>query len=136
MSTYVEWKDFYNVGHAAIDRQHRQVIEMLNDLYAAMDDGCEGRAIRPVLDKLLQYTRRHFQDEERILQSHHVPDFEEHKALHDQMALRTQQLCRDFSRVTGRDLMQFLKNWWFSHIQDRDKRYAPYLRPGAAAAHR
>jgi hypothetical protein len=29
--------------------------------------------------------------------------------------------------MTGRDLLIFLKEWWANHIQDQDKKYAPYL---------
>jgi hemerythrin len=29
--------------------------------------------------------------------------------------------------MTGRDLLVFLKEWWCNHIQEQDKKYAPYM---------
>ncbi len=127
MTAKVVWKAFYSVGDSSLDAEHSQVIEVINDLYAAMDEGEDYAAVKPLLDRLVRYTNEHFRDEERVMQEHDYPGFAEHKALHDRMRKRTADLRAFADLVTGRDLLNFLKEWWLGHIQSKDKEYAPYL---------
>jgi hemerythrin len=123
----ITWKDFYSVGEPILDQQHRQIIEIINDLYDALQCEEEQRAIPPLLERIVQYTRNHFQYEERILREIGAPDFDRHKACHDRMTQDTIQRCGQAGTVTGRELLQFLQQWWLSHIQSVDKQYAPCL---------
>ena len=47
--------------------------------------------------------------------------------MHDKMRQRTIGLRDNAGLVTGRDLLVFLKEWWCNHIQEQDKKYAPYV---------
>ncbi len=127
MTTYITWKSAYSVGDTSLDAQHKQIIGIVNDLYTAMQEGNDYEAVRPLLDRLLQYTNTHFKYEEQMMQRHEYPDLSQHKALHDHMRQRTADLRRHAGLVTGQDLLVFLKDWWVNHIQDQDKQYSPYL---------
>jgi hemerythrin len=126
-TVYIAWKNDYSVGEPSLDTQHRQIIDLLNELHVAMQRGVEHQTIRPFLDQLLQYTVNHFQAEEKLLLAHQYPDFAQHKALHDNMRQRTIGLRDNAGLVTGRDLLVFLKGWWCGHIQEQDKKYEPYV---------
>jgi hemerythrin-like metal-binding protein len=126
-TVYIVWKNDYSVGEPSLDAQHRQVIDLLNELYVAMQRGVDHQAVRPLLDQLVQYTVNHFQSEEKVLLAHQYPDFAQHRALHDKMRQRTMGLRDNAGLVTGRDLLVFLKEWWCSHIQEQDKKYEPYV---------
>ena len=47
--------------------------------------------------------------------------------MHDEMRRRAFEFRSNPDTVVGRELLQFLKNWWMRHIQNQDKSYAPYL---------
>ena len=126
-TVYIVWNNDYSVGEPSLDAQHRQVIDLLNELYVAMQRGVDHQAVRPLLDQLVQYTVNHFQSEEKVLLAHQYPDFAQHRALHDKMRQRTMGLRDNAGLVTGRDLLVFLKEWWCSHIQEQDKKYEPYV---------
>jgi hemerythrin-like metal-binding protein len=126
-TSYITWKNDYSVGDSTLDAQHRQIIELLNELHIAMQRGVEHQTIRPFLDQLVQYTVSHFQTEEKLLLAHQYPDFAAHKVLHEKMQRRTIGLRDNAGLVTGRDLLVFLKEWWCGHIQEQDKKYEPYL---------
>lgn len=128
MSSYIVWKDYYSVGDESLDAQHKQIIGIINELYEAMQQGVDHRAVAPFLDRLIQYTINHFRHEEECLLAHQYPDFAQHKALHDKMRQKTAAWRENADIVTGRDLLVFLKEWWCNHIQDQDKKYAPYLK--------
>jgi hemerythrin-like metal-binding protein len=127
MIPYVTWKDFYSVGDPSIDAQHKQILGTINELYEAMLIGKDRAVLKPLLDRLLQYTLAHFEHEEQVMQEHEYPDFAQHKALHDKIRKKTVELREHAYLVTGQDLLRFLKEWWVGHIQGQDKNYSPYL---------
>ena len=126
-ASYIAWKDYYSVDEPSLDSQHRQIIDFINDLYVAMQRGVDRQSIRPLLDQLVQYTVNHFQHEEKLLLERQYPEFAQHKAGHDKMRQRTIALRDNADLMTGRDLLVFLKEWWCNHIQEQDKKYAPYM---------
>jgi hemerythrin-like metal-binding protein len=127
MSSFIAWQDYYSVGDDFIDSQHKQIIDIINQLYLAQNRGADHSVVLPLLDKLVQYTINHFRDEENLLLKNHFPDFMPHKAIHDKMRKETMAWRENANAVTEKDLLRFLKNWWVNHIQIEDKKYAPYL---------
>ena len=127
MSVCGEWKDYYSVGDESLDAQHRQIIGMINEVWAAVQKGGDRRAVTSVLDRLVLYTLAHFKHEERIMLECEYPEVVQHKALHDTIRRKTLALRDNASLLTSRDVLQFLKEWWIDHIQGEDKKYAPYL---------
>ncbi len=132
MAIYIAWREEYSVGDPSLDAEHQQIIDSINDLYAAMNGPADGVAKKCALDKLGRYTRDHFDHEEKVLRSVGYPDFAAHKALHDDMRRRTLGLQSHLSLVTARDVILFLKDWWLNHIQAEDKKYAAYVEPATA----
>jgi hemerythrin len=127
MTTSISWKPFYSVGVASVDAQHKQILDAINKLCAALERGNEQAVLQPLLDQLVQYTDVHFKHEEQLIEEHGYPKLTEHKALHAQLRKRTVDLRAYMSLVTAHDLLGFLKNSWLDHIQSEDKQYAPYL---------
>ena len=127
-TVYIAWKDYYNVGDDSIDQQHKQIIEMINDLYRATQLKDDRQVLKPILRELVQYTIQHFENEEKLMRECNYPGLADHKVLHDRMRQRTVGLSDNVASITGRDLLGFLKEWWCNHIQDHDKKYAPYLK--------
>ncbi len=89
MAVYVEWKPYYSVGHAELDAEHRQILGILDDLYAAMQQAPNAPATAELWKRLLQYTNTHFRHEERVMREHDYPDLAEHAALHVRLRQRT-----------------------------------------------
>jgi hemerythrin-like metal-binding protein len=85
MGQYITWKPFYTVNDPALDAQHRQIIEILNTLYLALNAADTVAVTRRAMDQLVRYTHTHFADEERVMKEIGFPDLTAHKALHDQM---------------------------------------------------
>jgi len=131
MGRYIAWKPCYSVGDAALDADHQQILQLINDMYEAMKSNDVSAQLKATLDQLVRYTTTHFEREERVMQECGYPDFTNHKAVHDQMRRRTLGLRAHTNLMTNRDLLVFLKDWWTGHIQEQDQQYAPYLH-GAA----
>ncbi len=123
----ITWKDFYSVGDPSLDAQHQQMIGVINELYDAMEKKSAQQVVKPILDRLVKYTFKHFKQEEETMEAVEYPDLIEHKALHDKIRQKTINLKDNADFVTGQNLLAFLKEWWIGHIQTEDKKYAPYL---------
>jgi hemerythrin-like metal-binding protein len=124
---YIVWKDYYSVGHPLLDLQHQQIIQIINDLHEAIEQGIDYRLVKPMLDQLFRYTVNHFKEEEQLMQACGYSELAPHKQLHDRLRTKVSDLRDNYTLVTGRDLVQFLKEWWIGHIQSEDKKYSPYL---------
>src|SRR3989304_7852047 len=88
MGAYLTWKPYYSVGDPALDAEHQQILKLIDELYASMTAGRENAKTKGILDQLVRYTMTHFEHEERMMRACGFPDFDSHKAQHDQMRRR------------------------------------------------
>jgi hemerythrin len=124
------WSEIYSVKIGIVDTQHKNLVNILNELHQSML-GAQGKdKVGQVLLNLIKYTQVHFAMEEKLMQSHGYPDFPAHKAEHDQLANTVLEFQRKFlSNEVGLtvEMMDFLKDWLSKHILDSDKKYGPFL---------
>ena len=123
------WSDECSVGIPELDAQHRQLLEVLAELVKSAESG-ESAAFAPVaLERLHQYGTRHLLREEMVLRIRGYPHYVEHKAEHDVYREKFAALQANLAR---RDLairvVNFLTEWWKSHIMISDQEYARYFR--------
>jgi hemerythrin len=130
-----QWKDSYLVGQPQIDAQHKRLFELGDQLHAAMIAGKGKDVLTRTLGDLIDYTKRHFADEEKLMQQSNYPDYIHHKELHDKLTAQVVQFQTDLgsgkSAVTIQ-LLQFLKDWLKHHIGETDRKIAVYLSQHAA----
>jgi hemerythrin-like metal-binding protein len=129
MGTYLSWKPYYSVGDPALDKEHQQIINMIDILFASIQAGQGNAKIESILDQLDCYALTHFTHEEEAMQACGYPLNETHKLLHESMKQRVLVLRKCKGSLAEQELLTFLKNWWTNHIQLEDKQYAPYLEP-------
>jgi len=127
----VVWDTTYSVGNDVLDTQHRQILEIINELFSAIKEGKDRDIVTPLLERMLRYTETHFAAEERFMQDYEYPEYEYHKSLHDRLRSRTAGLRTRAELVLGEDLLNFLKSWWLEHIQEEDQQYTAYARAAA-----
>jgi hemerythrin len=125
-----QWSEAYGVGHSAIDSQHKRLFQLADDLAAAMLNGRGKEVLSETLEDLIDYTKKHFANEERLMQTHHYPEYPQHKVEHDRLTAKVAAFQKDFA--AGRvaitvELMNFLKNWLSHHIGVIDKKVGAYL---------
>jgi len=128
-----QWSETYSVGHPAIDGQHKRLFQLAEQLHAAMAAGHGKQGLSDTLNNLIAYTKRHFADEERLMQAHHYPAYPQHRALHEALTQKVIEFQKSFE--SGRatvtmDLLHFLRDWLTHHIGAVDKRVGDYLKQG------
>ena len=126
----VRWKPEYSVGIESIDAQHRQLIELINRLQNTVDYATGGDYERAALDAVVEYTVNHFRYEEELMQEHDYPSFETHRAEHQKMVARVEELLSAYRADEDRalqDALAFLKSWLINHINGTDQQYSEFL---------
>ncbi len=125
------WSDAMNTGIDAVDRQHRRLVQHINDLHEAMESGRDRAFLAGLLRDLVTYTSTHFSAEEKLMELNGYPDFVVHRETHRRFVERLSRYQSDQMMgrpVLTRDVMGLLKEWLMNHILELDQRYAPYLR--------
>lgn len=127
---FIKWKDEFSVGITKIDDQHKQLVLILDELYSAMSVGKSKEAMGHILDELIQYTKLHFHFEESLMKNHHYPGLDEHLLEHHNLTSKVIEFQGQFVSGEARismSVLSFLKDWLFHHINETDKKYAPFL---------
>ena len=65
----IDWDPSFSVGVATLDKQHRQIVDMINLLLSDLDATVRSETISDLLTKLTTYASNHFKTEERLLGS-------------------------------------------------------------------
>ena len=94
----LSWQPAFDVGLDLLDRQHRQLFQICNDLIRAVGSRRSDAAVHGLLDELLFDIRGHFQTEERIAGSLGQALTPEHRQAHAVLMARAEherQRCLD-----------------------------------------
>jgi len=129
----VSWKKEYSVNIPEIDEQHKQLIQMINDLLQAVIRKSGQITVNEVLKRLIDYTRTHFEGEEMLMRNSGFPGYEAHKARHAQFISEVEALERrakisqSSEQLVGMEMLFKLKDWLVDHIVCMDRGYAHHL---------
>lgn len=124
------WSDKFSVQVRQFDEEHKQLMNLINQLHDAMKAGQGKQVIGDVLNGLIEYTRKHFAAEDRIMKAQGYPGYENHKKEHNQLTMTVMDFQKGFaegSAILSQTVMTFLRDWLTNHIQGVDKEYGPFL---------
>lgn len=126
----IEWNQGFSVGVTEMDNQHKQLVNLLNDLYSAMQSKKSSEIIGNVLNKLISYTKTHFTSEEEFMKKHSYPglanQIKEHAAFVDK-ALKFKSDYDAGKTSMSVSITSFLKDWLVNHISVSDKKYGAHV---------
>ncbi|MBF0160581.1 MAG: bacteriohemerythrin [Magnetococcales bacterium] len=124
------WSDRMKIGLQEVDRQHRRLVDLINEIYAALKSGDSRRALDTVLPELLQYTQTHFQFEEKMFDQYGYPDSVKHKEMHKKLIAKVVSMVERLQQGedVAMELLGLLKSWLTDHILKTDAQYAPFMR--------
>ncbi len=123
--SYIEWTEDLSVNNVSIDRDHKRLVDIINKLYESMKKGEGSKVAGEILDELVEYTREHFSNEERIMMKHKYSHLREHQKEHDRFVedlidLRDKLKSRKI--FISIEIMKLLKSWLMHHIKGTDQK--------------
>ena len=128
----IEWDESFSVGNADLDEQHKQWINIYNELDERMmssEQTGAGSMAPDALQKMLDYAKYHFAAEEEYLDKIDYTESAAHRRLHKDLDNKLYQYNRDMldgNRVLNTTIIKELENWLMNHILVEDKKYCQF----------
>jgi hemerythrin len=131
--TYYEWTQDVEIGYEAIDSQHKELFQAINNLLTACADGKGRDEVGKTVDFLADYTAKHFSDEEKLQDQYHYPDVVNHKKLHKNFKAFVGDLAVKFKKdgptlILVNQVNTHIGDWLVNHIKKEDKKIAAHIR--------
>lgn len=133
MMKFFYWNKNFEIGIAAIDRQHQRLVNLINDLAASMVEGAQLTDVQALFCDLMEYATEHFHDEEQLLRACTLPQDEKKKHIeaHRGFEKKIQGFIRRpdlLQAQVAEEVLGFLTTWLISHILGSDREIARTLR--------
>lgn len=117
--------DYPQVALDFMNRDHAEFVALRAKLLGLLSDPTPDASVDTVLDELLEHTRHHFSEEERLMRETHFPPYPMHKGEHDHVL--EDMADRGARWKQARDTAS-LRNWlegevgdWFvNHVSTMD----------------
>lgn len=129
----MQWDESLVTGIELIDAQHREWVRRLEDVSLAMYSAGGAKRLVETLDFLKDYTRFHFETEERFMADHRYPELDEHRRKHAELHETLVRLEADLEEegitpTLTEAVNTLLSNWLIRHIRDVDQRFSAFLK--------
>jgi len=116
-----------------IDDQHKTWFNHAEKLFEAGKNNNAKEYVGELLDFLDSYTKKHFSDEEKYMQSIRYPGFEEQKKAHAAFITQLDKLRSEYKTSGGNLLVilnanQMVLNWLTQHISNMDKKIGEFAK--------
>lgn len=126
MAVSFKWEDHYSLGDANIDQQHQYLFQLANEIqYSSPAE------FKKYAEKLYQYTKYHFDEEEQYYKEIGSPLLKEHLKLHNQLldslVLIVEEGLSTYEKFER--LKTFYLNWLVDHILYQDRRVLRDINP-------
>ena len=112
----IEWKPEYSVNIPTIDKQHRGLLELFNQIADRQQSANDAYS---VFETLANYINEHLNTEEALMKEKRYPRYEAHKKQHDAFRQRVIELMAQYNMESPliRDRLRlFLGDWLRNHI--------------------
>lgn len=119
----LEWRPEFSVGNAAVDHEHRQLIDLINSIHAGLNEGAGREQLIAGLGEIYAQIAAHFALEERMMRdadyAGYAPHKDDHELLLDELAeiIDAVELEGSYDEQT---LSSALNLWFSEHFRTHD----------------
>ncbi len=128
------WSKNLSVGIDEIDRQHNDLIDVVNDLYEGLREGGGKNTVARTLGRLEGYYTEHFQTEEKLMSDASYEGLDDHRMEHDEFRKRIDRFRAELDDPKVDDmlvayrLVDYMSEWLQHHFLYVDMKYVKVLR--------
>lgn len=123
--TLIEWKEEFALGVPGVDHEHRELIELINQLHAEVEGAADRAAVIDFLGELHASISAHFALEERMMREADYDEYDAHKDDHERLLDDIHAMIDDVETGSGVDFGGFsarLDDWFSAHFRTLDAR--------------
>ncbi len=119
----LEWKNEYSVGVDAVDHEHRELIDLINELHDAWLRGSD-TTLEGFFGDLFKGISAHFALEEQFMREHRYDQLTAHKSDHERLLDEVRDIMDDATQTpaTSAALAARLEAWFTHHFKTHDAR--------------
>jgi hemerythrin len=121
----IKWKDEFSVGVAAVDHEHRELIELINQLYELTQSGGGRERVVEFLGEIYAQIAAHFALEEKMMRDSAYPALQGHKTDHESLLDQLRDIMdrvEDDGSYDEERLSRDLERWFTEHFRTHDAR--------------
>lgn len=121
----LQWKPEYSVGIESMDTEHREMIDLINDVYARLGTSPDAEDIENCLENIYSTISMHFALEERLMRDNLYAEYDDHKEDHEDLLDEIRELMDDFLADTDSGAVRLqgsLSGWFARHFSTFDAR--------------
>lgn len=125
------WKDEYEFGVEVVDKEHKHLIEMINEVYRAIKANDADHLTGQVFDNLYNAFDKHFSSEQSYMEAKGYQGVDSHKKDHDAFLKRILELKADIEKGQVSEalkLLSALAKWWVNHHDGEDRKLADFAK--------
>lgn len=126
---WYEWNNNLDIHVKEMNDEHKILIDLMNRLYDEAGSGKPKAVLQKTFLELVNYTRRHFQDEEQYMYSINYPGLPTHRLIHAKLLSQLDEHYEAFKKgdgTVGAQVFDFLKMWLNAHIRGIDIQYGEH----------
>ena len=121
----LRWKDEYSVGIEAVDHEHKELIDLINDLHDQLSNKDAGSSVEAFFGDLFRGISAHFALEERFMREHGYDQLPQHKSDHERLLDELRDMMDELinnETIADSDLSSRLDAWFSRHFETHDAR--------------
>ena len=125
----LDWNDDLSLGVTILDKDRRQILNLLNDLHECRHQEDRPGQVRDIIASVLTHLQNHFAQQESVLTQSAYPDRDGHIRDH-QTALnrfRTIAQSQEAPETHAQKALDFLKAWISEHFIGADLKTREYM---------
>jgi methyl-accepting chemotaxis protein len=136
-SEFYRWDDTFVSGVRLIDVRHKRLFETVNRLIDACEQGKGEKELANSLAFLLDYTVKHFSEEEELQKKYGYPEYEAHHKMHEDFKQTVRNFAAELkTKGPSNALIDRLKKevggWLVTHVKVVDLKMAAMIRANGA----
>jgi hemerythrin len=126
----LSWNDAYTVNDSKIDKEHKKLFAIAAKAFGVVSPDQKINKVKTVLKELIDYTKIHFKDEEKFMESIGYPELPYHHELHENIIVSMNEFTKNLSKMKimeiEKELAHFIEIWFIKHIIYVDKKIAQW----------
>ena len=133
----IEWKEAFSVGVPSVDLEHRELIEMINDLHGLMGKGASQDKVIAALGEIYAQISAHFALEEKFMRDTGYSAYPNHKNDHESLLDELRDIMdrvEDDGRYDEARLSSELEHWFSEHFRTHDAKLHRHANPHLSGA--
>ena len=122
----LKWKDAYSMNEENIDKQHKWLFKLSNDIYDLIEAGVDDyEHFRELFMALNDYGIEHFIYEEMYMKEQGYPNLEAHIKEHREFSDKVRELIEQETHI--KDIGEFVSAWLVQHVLEEDMNYKNFI---------